>query len=241
MARAFLGTLVVMALAGPARAGADPAFATIELKAGESTIVKQGETRVLVSADPSIATAETVNTATGEIRISGKAPGHTDIVALSGGRLVGIRVVVRGEGKLATPYVGDPDALLVTAKKACPSLSVTGEGKDEHLEVTAPSLPCRKALEPLLASGRWTMPQTRINFDTDTLTAQLGLLTAALKAAGVEGLALHYQGVSLVLAGHLTAAQTDRAILTLYHVSLGGVPLNDDELEIEGEADAGSF
>jgi hypothetical protein len=230
--RALLGTAVLLM---PALALAAPPHAVIEVKPGETTFVRLYEVRVLSVQDPEVATAELLPSE--ELLISGKKAGTTDVVALAGGKLVGIRVHVRAPGTRLDDQGG---ARLEAARKRCPTLRVAGEGQDEELSVTPTPAACRTALIALFATDRFLTKQISIAFDPPALQAQLAELEPAVKAAGVEA-PLHYQGATLVLQGALTPAQAARLIVAVYSHAVGGVPLDDGALEInapDGGSDA---
>ncbi len=229
---------LALGVAAPAPVRADPPFTTIEVRAGDVSFSRLYNVRVVSSSDPAIATVEAV-AATSELHITGKAVGRPHVVAFTSGRLIGIRVLVRDGGKAAPGPTVDPEALLVAAKKACPGLRVTGEGPDALLDVPPPNAGCRAALMPLLASGHWTVPKTHVSFDPETLSLQLVQVEAALKAAGVTGLQVRYQGAQMMLVGHLSRADAARAAVAVYHSTVGGLPVNDGDLELDGEEDGG--
>src|SRR5438309_8392917 len=107
--RAALPALLVLL---PSLALALPPVAAVEVKAGGETIARLYDVRALQVADPQVATVE-VLPATGELLISGHAPGVTDAAAWINGRVVGLRLVVRAEGKPAPgPTPAEQEALL---------------------------------------------------------------------------------------------------------------------------------
>lgn len=221
--RALLALAAVLA---PAMALAAPPHAVVEVRPGDSTFVRLYQVRALGVVDPAIATAELLPSE--ELLISGKKAGTTDVVALAGGKLVGIRVHVRVPGTRAEEL---GPARLEAAKKVCPVLRVVGEGPDAQLGVTPAPAACRAALAALFQTDRFLTKQISVDFDPPALQAQLAELEPAVKAAGVE-LPLHYQGATLVLQGALGPAQASRLVVALYAHAVGGVPVDDTELEI---------
>lgn len=226
--------LAIALVLAPLAARAAPPHSVVEVKPGDTTFVRLYEVRVVTSLDPAVATVE--HLPSDELLVTGKKAGTTDLVALTGGKLVGIRVHVRAPGTAMEP---DPSAArLEAAQKACPKLRLVGEGKDQELGVTPQPAACRSALEALFATDRFLIKQISVDFDGEALQTQIAQFDAALKAVNVP-VELHYQGATLVLKGSVDLRGAERLIGALYAHAVGGVPLDDDDLEIEAP-DAGS-
>src|SRR4051812_30990734 len=88
---------LMLALLAPSIALASPPHAIVEVKPGDTTFVRLFEVRALAVVDPSIASAERLPS--DELLVTGKKSGTTDVVALAGGKLVGLRVHVRALGE----------------------------------------------------------------------------------------------------------------------------------------------
>jgi hypothetical protein len=223
-------------LLAPLAAWANPPHLVIEVKPGDPAFERLYGVTALAVADPSIASAELQPSQ--EVLILGKKPGTTDVVAFAGGKLVGIRVHVRAAGAPTPPDSSGEklDAVL----KTCPKHQLVGEGKDQELGA-APSTPaCRAALAALFATDRFVVKQIAVDFDEVSLQAQLAEFQKALHDAGIDGVTLHYQAATLVLEGTVSQAQAGKLALVLYQHAVGGVPLDDTDLEIE-QPDAGAL
>jgi Flp pilus assembly secretin CpaC len=222
-----------LALLAPALAFASPPHAVVEVKPGDVTFQRLYDVRALASIDPSIATAELMPSQ--EVLITGKKPGTTEVVALVNGKVVGLRVHVRAPGTLL-PDEGA--ARLAAVEKACPQHRLLGEGADQQLGATPTAGACRAALFALFATDKFLVKQIAIDFDQPSLQAQAAEVEAAVRAAKLP-VELHYQGATLVLKGSVTREQAAKLAVALYLHALGGVPLDDGELELE-EPDAGA-
>ncbi|MBS2026927.1 MAG: pilus assembly protein N-terminal domain-containing protein [Deltaproteobacteria bacterium] len=225
--------LAIALVLAPLAAHASPPHAVVEVRPGDVTFQKLFEVSAIASADPSIATVEQMPS--GELLISGKKAGTTDIVAMAGGKVVGLRVHVR---PLGAPLPGDGAAQLAAMQKACPTHRLVGDGADQQLGVTPSSKECRAALVALFATDRFMVKQISVDFDTASLQAQLAEIEEALQAAKLP-VTLRYQGATLLLKGNLTQAQAGQLAVLIYSHVVGGAPLDDSELEIEAP-DAGA-
>ena len=219
--------LAISLLLAPLVAHASPPHAVVEVHPGDVTFQKLFEVRALASADPSIATAEVMPS--GELLITGKKAGTTDIVAIAGGKLVGIRVHVR---PLGTPLPGDGASQLSAMEKACPVHKLVGDGADQELGVTPNPPACRTALVALFATDRFLVKQISVDFDTASIQAQLVELEQALAASKLP-VTVSYQGATLVVKGELAPLQAGQLAVVLYTHAVGGVPLDDSELDID--------
>lgn len=227
--------LLVLALAlAPAVASADPPHAIVEVKPGDPAFERLFGVRVLAVADPSIASAELMPSQ--EVLVTGKKPGTTTVVAIAGGKLVGIRVHVREPGAARPDQSGAAE--LAAALKACPKHQLVGEGADQELGAVPEPAACRTALAALFATDHFVIKQISVDFDQPALQLQLAEMEKAVKTAGLDGVSLAYQAATLVVKGTLSRAEAAKLALALYGSAVGGVPLDDTELLIE-EPDAG--
>lgn len=219
--------LAMLAVLAPLAAWATPPHAIVEVKPGATTFVRLYEVSAIASEDPSIATVERLPSQ--ELLITGKKAGTTELAALCSGKIVGIRVHVRPQG---APPLSDGQQELDAALKACPVHQLVGEGKDQELGASPTTSGCRAALVALFDTDRFTMKQITVNFDETSLQAQIVELGQAVKAAGLTGISLHYQGATLVLSGTVTSAEAGKLAVALYTHAVGGLPIDDDDLTI---------
>jgi hypothetical protein len=230
---ALFSTVVALSL-WPGAAHAVPPVANIDVRVGDVTFTRIYDIYVLAIADPEVASAEFLANKSGEVLITGKAVGETDLVALvANGRIIGVHVVVRAAGQAPVSHEQAQTTALEEAKKACPKLKIEGEGEKTMLTTVAGGgVACLKALSALFSLNGLTVKQTDIEFDGDMLMAQLGAMQNALVAAHADSVKIHYQGATLMLEGHVSSAEAERAILAIYRNAVGGIPV-DDELEVD--------
>ncbi len=214
--------LAAAALALPARAWPVDVYA--DLEAGKERFFKLAAVDWAVVEDPKIASAERVET--GELLLTGVAPGRTLLLLYGEGKFGVWRVrVAPKDGKLPPLAAGPQLSPAVT--KACPKAKLTGEGDARELSATVPDDACRRALLPLFEQDGLNGRQLLLTFEVPALQAQLAATQAALPAALRAKVTLKYLGAGLVLEGALTQQEHREVLWTLFRQAVGRVALDD--------------
>ncbi|MBL8952341.1 MAG: pilus assembly protein N-terminal domain-containing protein [Myxococcaceae bacterium] len=182
-----------------------------DVEPGKDRFVKLGAIDWAEVEDPTIATAEVMET--NEVLLTGLKPGRTLVLVYAEGRFAVWRIRVGGK----------PDEPpLEPAKKACPDLKHTPKD-DPKLTVTIGTEACAKALAQLFQGDGFTARELELTFDGKVLQAQL----KALQAASKKGISSRYVGAGLVLEGEATKAEHRQLLWSLFKKSVGRVALDD--------------
>jgi hypothetical protein len=208
----------------PALAG--PPETSVDLRPGADTFIRAAGVAAVGVGDRSIATAEWFPS--GELLISAKSPGETDVAVLAGGKIAGIHVRVAADN--SAPSVSPPGPT-PELHAACPGLKIEGSGGQASLVATVNDEGCRKALSKVFTTQAWTLKQTDLTYSIEALQVQLQAFESALKGASVP-VTVKYQGATLVLTGAPTQAQADQMVIAIYQQAVGGLPVDDSDLLI---------
>ena len=188
-----------------------PADMVHDVEPGKDKFVKLGAVDWAESEDPSVATAEVMETS--EVLLTGLKPGRTLVLLYAEGRFAVWRIRVGGKAD-APP--------LEPAKKACPDLKHTPKD-DVKLTVTLGTEACWRALLQLFQGDTFTARELELTFDGKVLQAQLKAIQAGLK----KGISSRYVGAGLVLEGEATQAEHRQLLWSLFRKSVGRVALDD--------------
>lgn len=216
----MLRAVLIAAALLPSLAFAWPVDVTADLVAGKDEIRKLAALSWAEVEDPKVATVEVLPS--GELLLTGKAPGRTLALLYAEGKFAVWRLRVSKAGEPVKAV--DGAAELEAAKKACPGLTV----REGTLSATIKDERCRKALLDLFQTDAFEARELELTFDLAALQAQLGAVEKGLAAAGVDGLSLHYSGAGVVLEGRADEAHHRTALWTLFKSSAGRVPVEDD-------------
>jgi Flp pilus assembly secretin CpaC len=178
------------------------------------------------SADPSIATIEVLRS--GEVLVSGKAPGQTVALLYAEGKMGVWRLTVTKPGEAVAAV---PGPSIDAAKEVCKGLTLGEKGSEGALTVTVPDDACRKALLAVLQTDAFNSHELTLTFEVPALQAQLQAFTQAI-APFAPDVKASYVGAGLVLEGKVTKAQHRKILWAAFRNSVGRVPL-EDKLEVE--------
>lgn len=218
--------VVFAALFGGAPAWAWPVDVAVSVAAGDVHFERPSAIDWAESADPAIATIEVLRS--GEVLVSGKAPGQTVALLYAEGKMGVWRLTVTKPGEAAAAV---PAPSVDAAKKVCKGLTLGEKGTEDALTVTVPDDACRKALLAVLQTDAFNSHELTLTFELPALQAQLQAFTAAI-APFAPDVKASYVGAGLVLEGKVTQAQHRKILWAAFHNSVGRVPL-EDKLEVE--------
>lgn len=225
---------VSLALLAPA-AGAWPVDVYVDLEAGREKFQRLAALDWVEVEDPSVATAEIMES--GELLLTGKAPGRTLLLLYAEGQLATWRLRVAPARGAIRPEPAGPR--LAAARAACPGLE-TGDGAEgSRLAVTIKDERCRLALAELFRTEAFTARELSLTFEVPALQAQLSAIQAAVASAAGRGVEARYVGAGLVLEGRLSRQEHRRALWQVFQRSVGRVAL-EDRVELTGEQDGGT-
>lgn len=205
---------LVLAVLASTSTGAWPADVYVDLQSGKEEFRKLTAIAWAEVEDPEIAQAEVLPS--GELLLTGRAPGRTLVLLYAEGKFAVWRVRVGKEGERAVVVSGDVE--LEAAKKACRKLEVAKEA----LAVVVPDEACRKALVALFQTDRFSARDLELTFELPALQGQLAEIQKGLGAAKVS-----YRGAGLVLEGRFSPEEHRKVLWELFRRSAGRVPLDD--------------
>lgn len=229
--------LLLAALLGGPSALAWPVDVAVTVAAGDVHFERPTAIDWAESADPSIATIEVLRS--GEVLVTGKAPGQTVALLYAEGKMGVWRLTVTKPGESAVA-VQTPAPSVDVAKKVCGALKLGEKGTEEALSVTVTDDACRKALLTVLQTDAFNSHELSLTFELPALQGQLKDITSAIAPFAPEVKA-SYVGAGLVLEGKVSQAQHRKILWAAFRNSVGRVPL-EDKLEVEKPkaADGGS-
>ncbi|MHB8417762.1 MAG: hypothetical protein ACYDCL_06780 [Myxococcales bacterium] len=224
--------LAVALFAGAARAV--PVDRTVALSLGDPQFVRQNYVEAFEVDPPDLCQAE--QTPALEILLTPRRTGQGLLYLYEEGRLEVYRLVV-SDAKAhaeATAKPADP-ALWKAARAVCPGLTERLVDGERFLHAQIPDALCRTALLPLLAESPYPADHLRLLFGVPALQAQLGAMQDRLRAAGLTGLALAYEGATLTIKSPMTADVRHRALKAIWPVAVGRLNFEDqDQLDAWG-------
>lgn len=219
--------ILLIAVLLPTMAFAWPVDVYEDLQAGKDEIRKLAAISWAEVEDPTVATVEVLPS--GELLLTGKAPGRTLVLLYAEGKFAVWRIRVTKPGTTFTPSLpnGEPLPELTAAKAACKGLQADAESLRASIATDA----CRKSLLALFQTDAYQARDLELTFELAALQAQLADIEKALKSAGISGVTLHYSGAGVVLEGTATNEEHKTALWTIFKNSVGRVPV-DDRVEL---------
>lgn len=202
-----------------------PADVYVDLEVGAERFQRLSALDWVEVEDPSVATAEVLDS--GELLLTGKAPGRTLLLLYAEGKVAVWRLRVAAKG--AKPKVEPEGGSLAAARAACPDLKVDGS----NLTATIKDERCRQALLALFKTDAFSARDLELTFEVAALQAQLSALQSG---APVEA---QYAGAGLVLKGKLPEKLHRRVLWQVFQRSVGRVAL-EDRVELITGNDGGS-
>ncbi len=231
------GLVAAAALGAPGPALAWPVDAAFDVVAGAERFARPGTLDWVEVEDPKVATAEVLES--GELLLSGVAPGRTLALLHAEGQFVVWRLRVAAKGEKPKPVAGE--AAMASARKACPGLEAKAGAGEAQLAGSIGDERCRQALLAVLETDAFLARELDLTFAMSALQGQLLSLQAGLAGVGLKRLNSRYLGAGLELGGRVSAAEHRKALWEVFRRSVGRVAL-DDQLEAAEEppADAGT-
>lgn len=220
------GWVFVLCLCATTAGWAWPVDVYVDLQAGKEEFRRLTAVSWVDVEDPSIADAEVLPS--GELLLTGRAPGRTLVLLYAEGKFAVWRVRVA-----AAPRDGEAELALVT--KACRKLQV----EKAQLAAVVANDACRKALVALFQTDRFSARDVELTFELPALQAQLAEIQKALREKDLKAAQVSYRGAGVVLEGRLSPEEHRRALWALFRRSAGRVPL-EDRSEVAGALDAGT-
>lgn len=196
-----------------------PVDVLVDLPAGSDEIRKLSAVSWVQSEDASIADAEVLPS--GELLLTGKAPGRTLVLLYAEGKFAVWRVRVSAKGEAVRK--DDGASQLTAAKAACPGLTTDGT----TLTAAIKDDRCRTALLALFQTDAFKAADLDLTFELAALQAQIAAIEKALKPIGIDDLKVSSRGAGLVVEGKATPAQKRSALWALFKNSVGRVPFDD--------------
>lgn len=219
------------ALASP-RARAWPVDIYVDLEVGREKFQRLAAVDWVEVEDPEVATAEVMES--GELLLTGKAPGRTLLLLYAEGTLAVWRLRVGPGGKVLPA-----SDLLAGARQSCPGLKVQESAGEERLSVTIQDERCLRALLELLRTDVFAARELSLTFEVAPLQAQLAAIQAGVAGATGQQPELRYVGAGLVLQGRLSPKAHRQALWEVFRRSVGRVAL-EDRVELTREQDGGT-
>ncbi len=202
-ARAAILPLLLVPVALPAHAFALPVDGSIDAIVGEAQFVKLADLKAAATDQPKIATAEIMQT--GELLITPKSAGRALLFLADSMRTAAWRLRVRERGG-RFEEVAPSDEARASAKKACPGLQEETHSEGTGLSTTVVNAACRRALKRLLDADPYRARFMDLTFTPEALQDQLADIEERLKADGLPGVRVHYEGMTLVVEGSVGPA-----------------------------------
>ena len=190
-----------------------PVDVVVDLEVGSEKFHRLSGAEWMEVEDPAVAGAELLES--GELLLTGKAPGRTLLLLYGQGRVAAWRLRVGG----AKAKIGG-DAELAAVKKTCPGVATT-----DGLAATVKDEPCRRALLTLFQTDAYLARELELTFELAALQSQL----TALKPP--KGVTARYIGAGLELKGEATREEHRKLLWNVFKSSAGRVAL-DDRIEI---------
>ncbi len=229
---------LALSLLASTAAAAWPVDAYVDVEAGAEKFVRPAAIEWAQVEDPKVATAEVMES--GELLVTGVAPGRTLVLLYAEGKAAVYRVRVSAKGAKPKPANGDVE--FADARERCKDVGTTkrdfvdvlpGASPPERLVRFGASIPdekCRAALLRLFQTDTFAARDLELVYEVAALQKQLESILDGFEQSSLP-LSARYVGAGLVLEGTATRAQHRRALWEVFKRSVGRVPL-DDRVEI---------